>query len=101
MEEVGGKKDFKQSVFNIKNYIWHDKMCSQKRLISFVFSDDCNMWTLWCLIKMPLDNTAAFTTSSDTNVSFFSAGVLRLSVLLLPKWRGESLECSKSQYLWI
>lgn len=45
--------DFKQSVFNIKNYIWHDKMCSQKRLISLVISNDCNMWTLWCLIKMP------------------------------------------------
>lgn len=49
-------------------------MCSQKRFISFVFSNDCDMWTLWCLIKMPLDNIAALATSSDSNVYFFLQG---------------------------
>lgn len=50
-----------------------------------------------CLIKVPLHNAAAFMTS-NCNVSN-SAGVLCLSVLLLPKWRGEFAK--DYQYLWI
>lgn len=66
-----------------------------ERLIYWAFSShDCTIWILWCLIKVPLHNTAAFITS-NSNVSY-SAGVLRVSVLLLSKWRGESLELQKT-----
>lgn len=47
---------------------------------------------------MPLHNTGTFS-ASNSNVSYF-AGVLCVSVLLLSKRRGESLEFSKTPVIY-